>query len=139
MHFPVSGISISRSLFFVPAHDSSGFLWILVFSEEFFHRNLLLAGVRKFRFLALLKGILHRFLYIPAFDLDSSKFLQNPPDSSGIPPEFLFPPKLSGDKLGSSACIAAMGCYDWAPPTLLILIAHPFYIYLRCFIYFICG
>ena len=45
LHFPVSGISISRSMFFDPARipqDSSGFFF---FPEEFFHRNLLLAGV----------------------------------------------------------------------------------------------
>ena len=77
--------------------DSFGFLF---FPEEFFHRNLLLAGVRKFRFLAMLTGILHRFLYIPAFDLDSCKFLRNPLDSSGIPPEFLFPPKDAWGQIG---------------------------------------
>jgi len=42
LHFPVSGMSISRTLFFIPARippDSLGFLF---FPEEFFHRNLLL-------------------------------------------------------------------------------------------------
>jgi hypothetical protein len=56
LHFPVSGISISRTLFFIPARipqDSFGFLF---FPEEFFHRNLLLAGVRKFQFLAMFTG-----------------------------------------------------------------------------------
>jgi hypothetical protein len=56
LHFPVSGISISRTLFFVPARipqDSFGFLF---FPEEFFHRNLLLAGVRKFLFSAMFTG-----------------------------------------------------------------------------------
>jgi hypothetical protein len=57
LHFPVSGISISRTLIFIPARipqDSFGFLF---FPEEFFHRNLLLAGARKFRFLAMFTGI----------------------------------------------------------------------------------
>ena len=91
--------------------DSCEFLF---FPEEFFHRNLLLAGVRKFRFLAKLTGILHSsciFLHLTLIPANSSGILR-------IPPEFLFPPKLSGDKLGSSACIAAMGCYDLAPPPL---------------------
>ena len=39
LHFPVSGISISWSLFFVPVQDSSGFLWILVFSGGIFLRE----------------------------------------------------------------------------------------------------
>jgi hypothetical protein len=46
LHFPVSGMSISRTLFFIPARippDSLGFLF---FPEEFFYRNLLLAGHR---------------------------------------------------------------------------------------------
>ena len=57
LHFPVTGISISRTLIFIPARipqDSFGFLF---FPEEFFHRNLLLAGARKFRFLAMFTGI----------------------------------------------------------------------------------
>jgi len=42
LHFPVSGMSISRTLFFIPARippDSLGFLFFL---EDFFHRHLLL-------------------------------------------------------------------------------------------------
>ena len=48
LHFPVSGISISWSPFFIPARipqDSSG-SGFLFFPEEFFYRNLLLAGLR---------------------------------------------------------------------------------------------
>ena len=85
LHVPVSGISFLGPCFSFLSRipqDSCGFLF---FPEEFFHRNLLLAWVRKFRFLAKLTGILHRFLYIPAFDPDSCIFLRNPPDSSGIP------------------------------------------------------
>jgi len=42
LHFPVSGMTISRTLFFIPVRippDSLGFLF---FPEDFFHRNLLL-------------------------------------------------------------------------------------------------
>jgi len=46
LHIPVSGMSIFRTLFFIPARippDSLGFLF---FPEELFYRNLLLAGLR---------------------------------------------------------------------------------------------
>ena len=99
LHFPVSGISFLGPCFSFLSRipqDSCGFLF---FPEEFFHRNLLLAGVRKLRFLAKLTGILHRFLYIPAFDPDSCIFLRNPPritpespEYSGIPVPAKFPP-----------------------------------------------
>ena len=64
LHFPVSGISISWSLFFVPARipqDSSGFFF---FPEEFFYRNLLLAGLRNPELLRNLRNT-PEFLFPP--------------------------------------------------------------------------
>jgi hypothetical protein len=46
LHFPVSGMSISRTLFFIPARIPPDSLGYLFFPEEFFYRNLLLAGLR---------------------------------------------------------------------------------------------
>ena len=75
---PMWGISISRTLFFVPAQDSSGFLWILVLSLS---RNLLLAGVRKFWFSACLQI----FSQVPVNSCIWPGFLQISPDSSRFP------------------------------------------------------
>ena len=135
---PVSGISISRSLFFVPARipqDSSGFLF---FPEDFFHRNLLLAGVIKFRFSAMFTGIFTgscKFLHLTRI---RPEFLRIPPDSSGIPvpaknwvaqlPQ-VFPPSLL-----VTQAIPINGA-----PTHFILISHLVHTYKRCFIYFICD
>jgi hypothetical protein len=90
LHFPVSGISISRTLFFVPARipqDSFGFLF---FSGGIFSQEPPFGRGKKIPFSAMFTGIypIPIFLHLTC---NFSGFLQ-PPDSSGIPLEFLFPP-----------------------------------------------
>ena len=64
LHFPVSGMSISRTLFFIPARIPQDSLKFLFFPEEFFYRNLLLAGLRNPKLLRNLRNT-PEFLFPP--------------------------------------------------------------------------
>ena len=78
---PVSGISISRSLFFVPAHDSSGFLWILVFSGGIFSQEPPFGRGKK---IPVFGHVNRNFTQVPVYSCIWPGFLQIPPESSGF-------------------------------------------------------